>query len=247
MSSVWWGRPVAEMRWQAEFLRLLADPIYLRGGTPRGDGRPVVLVPGFAGGDWTLSHLAFWLRRTGYRPVTCTMLFNAGCAERALERVEQRIAALAEDEGRRVAVVGHSRGGHLARAAAARRPEHVSHVIAMGSGLSAQFDAAAPALAALALARRVEARNGRRGCMTDDCGCTFTTGYRAPFPEDVRLTSIYSKGDGMVRWASCVVPYADNVEITGSHVGLAWNRKAYVAIAAALQQPELAAALPQAG
>lgn len=247
MSSVWWGRPVAEMRWQAEFLRLLADPIYLRGGTPRGDGRPVVLVPGFAGGDWTLSHLAFWLRRTGYRPVTCTMLFNAGCAERALERVERRIAALAEAEGRRVAVVGHSRGGHLARAAAARRPEHVSHVIAMGSGLSAQFDAAAPALAALALARRVEARNGRRGCMTDDCGCTFTTGYRAPFPEDVRLTSIYSRGDGMVRWASCVVPYADNVEITGSHVGLAWNRKAYVAIAAALQQPERAAALPQVG
>ncbi|HEY6694663.1 MAG TPA: hypothetical protein VI006_17560, partial [Solirubrobacteraceae bacterium] len=77
-------------------------------------------------------------------------------------------------------------------------------------------------------------------CMTEDCGCTFTAGYRAPFPEDVRLTSIYSKGDGMVRWSSCVVPYADNVEITGSHVGLAWNRKAYTAIAAALHQPELA-------
>ena len=71
MPPVWWGRPLAEMRWQAEFLRLLADPIYLGGGRPRGDGRPVVLVPGFAGGDWTLSHLAFWLGRTGYRPVTC--------------------------------------------------------------------------------------------------------------------------------------------------------------------------------
>jgi hypothetical protein len=56
----------------------------------------------------------------------------------------------------------------------------------------------------------------------------------------VRLTSIYSKGDGMVRWSSCVVPYADNVEITGSHVGLAWNRKAYTAIAEALHQPEFA-------
>ena len=169
------------------------------------------------------------------------MLFNAGCAERALARVEQRITALAESEGRRVAVVGHSRGGHLARAAAARRPEHVSHVVAMGSGLSAQFDAAAAALAAVALARAVESRSGRRGCMTEDCGCTFTAGYRAPFPDDVLLTSIYSKGDGLVRWSSCVVPYAENVEITGSHVGLTWNRKAYAAIAAALQQPELAA------
>lgn len=245
MPPVWWGRPLAEMRWQAEFLRLLADPMYLRGGMPRGDGRPVVLVPGFAGGDWTLSHLAFWLRRTGYRPVTCTMLFNAGCAARALARVERRVAALAEEEGRRVALVGHSRGGHLARAAAARQPELISHVVAMGSGLSAQFDAAAPALAAVALARAVESRSGRRGCMTESCRCTFTAGYRAPFPEDVRLTSIYSKGDGMIRWASCVVPYADNIEITGSHVGLPWNRKAYVAIAAALREPELAA-LPRA-
>jgi pimeloyl-ACP methyl ester carboxylesterase len=168
------------------------------------------------------------------------MIFNAGCAARALERVEQRVAGLAEAEGRRVAVVGHSRGGHLARAAAARRPELVSHVVAMGSGLSSQFDAAAPALAAVALARAVESRAGRRACMTEDCGCAFTAGYTAPFPEDVRLTSIYSKGDGMVRWSSCVVPYADNVEIAGSHVGLAWNRKAYTAIAAALHQPELA-------
>jgi pimeloyl-ACP methyl ester carboxylesterase len=165
MPPVWWGRPLAEMRWQAEFLRLLADPMYLRGGTPRGDGRPVVLVPGFAGGDWTLSHLSFWLRRTGYRPVTCTMLFNAGCAERALARVERRIAATSKTAGRRAALVGHSRGGHLARAAAARRPDLVSHVVAMGSGLSAQFDAAAPALAAVALARAVEARSGRRGCI----------------------------------------------------------------------------------
>ena len=242
MPPVWWGRPLAEMRWQAEFLRLLGDPMYLRGGEPRGDGRPVVLVPGFAAGDWTLSHLWFWLHRTGYRPAVCHIHFNAGCPGRALERLEQRVTGLADSEGRRVAIVGHSRGGHLARAVAARRPELVSHVVAMGSGLKSQFEAAAPALAAVALARAVESRAGRPGCMTEDCGCAFTTAYTAPFPEDVRLTSIYSKGDGMVRWSSCVVPYADNVEITGSHVGLAWNRKAYTEIAAALHQPELARA-----
>ncbi|MGH2949497.1 MAG: hypothetical protein ACRDPC_25120, partial [Solirubrobacteraceae bacterium] len=105
-TEAWWGRPLAEMRWQAELLRLLADPIYLRGGRPRGDGRTVLLLPGFAGGDWTLSHLAFWLRRTGYRPATCNMLVNAGCADRALARVERRAAALVESSGRRVAILG---------------------------------------------------------------------------------------------------------------------------------------------
>ena len=242
MTPIWWGRPFAEMRWQAEFVRLLADPIFLRGGEPRGDGRTVVLVPGFAGGDWTLSHLSFWLRRTGYRAVTCHMIFNAGCAERALARVEQRVArrwSRPRGGGWRSSAI-RAAGTSRARLAA-RRPELVSHVVAMGAGLDSQFDAAAPALAAVAVARAVERRTGRRGCMTEECGCTFTAGYRAPFPDDVRLTSIYSKGDGMVRWPSCVVPYADNVEITGSHVGLAWNRKAYTAIAAALHEPELAA------
>ena len=35
----------------------------------------------------------------------------------------------------------------------------------------------------------------------------------------------------MVWWEACVVPYARNVEVTGSHVGLAFNRKVYRVIA----------------
>jgi triacylglycerol lipase len=118
----------------------------------------------------------------------------------------------------------------------------VSHVVALGSGLTRQLDVAAPALAAVALARVVQRhtadRELRRGCFTEACACAFTDAYTAPFPDAVRLTSIYSKGDGMVRWQSCLVPYADNAEVTGSHVGLAFNRKAYRAMAGALAAPE---------
>ena len=231
----WWGRPLAEMRWQAELTRLCVDPMFLRGAEPRGDGRPVVLVPGFGGGDWTLQHLAFWLRRSGYDAVRCNFLVNAGCPAKALARVERRIIECSERSERRVAVLGHSAGGYLARAAAARMPDRVSHVVALGAGLSSQFDVAAPALAAVALARAVQ---GSNGCLTEHCGCAFTAGYTSRFPADVSLTSIYSRGDGMVRWESCLADYADNVEVTGSHVGLAWNRKSYRAIAAALAQPE---------
>jgi hypothetical protein len=37
-----------------------------------------------------------------------------------------------------------------------------------------------------------------------------------------------------VWWEACRVPYARNIEVTGSHVGLAFNRKVYRAIAEAL-------------
>ncbi len=55
----------------------------------------------------------------------------------------------------------------------------------------------------------------------------------------MRLTSIYTKGDGVVRWERAIVEEADCVEVTGSHIGLMANRKAYRAIARALAREEL--------
>ena len=48
---------------------LLVDPVFLaRSGVPSGDGRPVVLLPGFLAGYRTLAVMAGWLRRRGYAP-----------------------------------------------------------------------------------------------------------------------------------------------------------------------------------
>lgn len=85
-----------------------------------------------------------------------------------------------------------------------------------------------------------------RGVPHYRCRCTFADGFCAPFPDDrVRLTSIYSKGDGVVRWQAQFVRYAECVEVTGSHVGLVFNRKSYRAIAQALAAPALAPGLPE--
>jgi hypothetical protein len=43
----------------------------------------------------------------------------------------------------------------------------------------------------------------------------------------------------VVDWQRSIVADADCVEVTGSHVGLIFNRKAYRAIADALAEPEL--------
>ena len=46
-----------------EFSALLRDPVFRGRGVPPGDGRPVLLVPGFLAGDWTMRVLDGWLRR----------------------------------------------------------------------------------------------------------------------------------------------------------------------------------------
>jgi triacylglycerol lipase len=239
----WWGRPLAETRWTLELSRLLVDPVFTGAGVPRGDGRAVVLMPGFGAGDQTLLVLSAWLRRIGYAPHLGRFVINADCSDRAVERLERKLEALHRRDGRRVAVIGHSRGGHYARALSARRPELVSHAISLGADLRGMLDCSAPTVAAVACARRVLAGLGRTrspDCLSERCSCPFVGDFKRPFPVgQVRLTTIYSKGDGVVRWQAQLVPYAECVEVTGSHVGLVFNRKSYRAIASALAQPEL--------
>jgi triacylglycerol lipase len=247
----WWGNHLGEFRWQLDAARLLSHPVLRGGGIPRGDRRSVLLLPGFLAGDYTLATLGIWLRRIGYRPRRAGFLTNTDCSERALHRVEARAGALVAADGRRVAVLGHSRGAHLAKALAVRRPELVSHVIGLGGGLNRQMAISAPTAAVAALVRAWHShttdRRERRGCLTEECRCSFTRDYSAPFPESVRLTSIYSKADGVVRWETCVAPYADNVEVQGTHVGLVLNPEAYVAIATALAAPARPHMVPRQG
>lgn len=239
----WWGDHLRETRWQLELYRLLVDPVFRGDGVPRGDGRPVILLPGFGGGDQTMLVLASWLRRMGYRPGMAGFVANLDCSDRAVERVERRLELLHDRHGRRAALIGHSRGGHYARALGHRRPELVSHAISIGAGLRQMLCTSYPTQVAAVAARRFVLRSGRARsplCLTESCDCRFGRDYAGPFPEHrVRLTSIYSKGDGVVHWQAALVPYGNCVEVTGSHVGLIFNRKTYRAIATALAEREL--------
>ena len=113
-------------------------------------------------------------------------------------------------------------------------PVHGAYALLDRLGLDTPFDISLPTKAAVAAARAAQAPRSEAGCFTERCGCAFARDYAGPFPEGIPLTSIYSRGDGVVWWEACIVPYARNVEVTGSHVGLAFNRKAYRAVAEAL-------------
>ena len=69
---------------------LLCDPVFYGAGVPNGDGSPVLLIPGFFAGDWSLSTLARWLSRIGYRPYLSGIDWNVGCPDEKSERLGWR-------------------------------------------------------------------------------------------------------------------------------------------------------------
>jgi triacylglycerol lipase len=236
----WWGRHLSEFRWQAELMTLAFDPVFYGMGVPHGNGQPVLLIPGFLAGDATLSVMGGWLFRLGYRPRRSGItLANVDCSDRAVDRLEKRLENVVRATGRKAAIVGHSRGGHFAKALAHRRPDLVNRVISMGAGLDEPFDISVPTKAMVsgvrAVLHRASEKAREKGCLTATCDCPFTRDYSAPFPtEKIALTSIYSWGDGVVWPPACIVDYATNVRVPGSHVGLAFNRHAYRVIARTL-------------
>ena len=92
----WWGRHLAEVRWQAELARLLVDPVFRGIGVPHGDGAPAILIPGFLAGDQSLGVMQGWLERIGYDAHASGILFNVDCSDRALERLDARLADIHE-------------------------------------------------------------------------------------------------------------------------------------------------------
>src|SRR5215207_193456 len=122
----WWGDHVGELRWQIELGRLLVDPVYRGRGIPWGDGAGVLLIPGFMAGDTSLKVMRGWLERIGYDAHASGIAFNVDCSDRTLDALERRVERLAEQSGRQVALLGHSRGGHFVKALARRRPELIA-------------------------------------------------------------------------------------------------------------------------
>src|SRR5215212_1947206 len=115
-----------EARFGLEAAALLRDPIFRGDGIADGRGRPVLLIPGFLAGDGSLSMMAGWLKRAGYRPSRAGIVANVSCAGTLLPRLERRLERLVGEQGQKAAIVGQSRGGTLAKVLAYRRPDLVT-------------------------------------------------------------------------------------------------------------------------
>jgi triacylglycerol lipase len=223
------GRPslALEQRAGMELAELLASPVYYGLGVPRGNGRSVLVVPGFMGSDGYLSVLSGWLRRVGYRPAQSGITLNAGSLTRLLRQVERRCEELAGRSGR-ITVIGHSLGGIFARVMAVQRPDLVEDVVALGSPLVGNpRDAAHPLVRALGEILILDDPQREAQALSH---------LAAPLSSEVKLTSIYSREDAIVDYRSCLDtdPRASCFEVRGTHVGLAWNASVYRLLGRAL-------------
>ncbi len=232
LSSSFWS----EALFGAEVLILHATPVYYGLGVPRGDGSGVVVIPGFLGTDLYLTELYAWLGRIGYRPYFSGIGINAECPNLLIQRrLNQTIDKALKDTGRKVHLIGHSLGGVIARSAAGQRPNDVASVITLAAPIRGTVANRAVLHAAEAVRLRILEEHGRGvlpDCYTGRCTCNFLGSLRRKVPKSLAETAIYTRQDGIVDWRYCMTmdPEKD-VEVPGTHIGMAFNPAAYSVVA----------------
>ncbi|MGI9323624.1 MAG: esterase/lipase family protein [Pseudomonadales bacterium] len=194
----------------------IAWPLLLQLAKP-GDGHPVMVLPGFMGGDSSTLMLRRFLTRLGYVTLPWLQGTNSGRPEQ-LEAATLRFFRAHSSMGSQISLVGQSLGGIYAREIARSFPHAVRCVITLGSPFGANGnDAANPAVA-----RLFEAVSGLS--VEDMRAQSPKIDPRTPL--GLPSTAIYSKSDGVVAWHSCLEQesaLSENVEVVGSHSGMAMN------------------------
>jgi len=203
----------------------------LLGSAPRGDGHPVLVLPGFTAGDESTVMLRRYLSRLGYDPLPWRLGRNTGSFE-LQEQLVHAFYQLSRKTERRISIIGQSLGGVFARELARQFPDQIRFAITLGSPFSSEGPEAANGV----VARLFQYMSG----MTRDEMRNQMLRYPAE-PPPVPCTAIYSKSDGVVHWSSCLEypgAQAENIEVVASHSGMAMNPVVYHIISDRLAQPE---------
>src|SRR6476646_5869307 len=112
-------------------LYLAARPLLPR--LPRGDGHPVLVLPGLLADAVSTRILRRVLRRLDYHVHGWRLGRNIGPTAECVSGLRDRMEDLSDRYGRPVSLIGWSLGGIFARDIARRAPEAVRQVITLGS------------------------------------------------------------------------------------------------------------------
>jgi len=192
---------------------------------PRGDGHPVLVIPGLGANDYTTAPMRRFLDSLGYSTHPWGQGFNFGPRAGVLQRCNDDVRALFKSHARQVSLIGWSLGGIYARQLAKDLDDHVRCVITLGT----PFTGHPRATNAWRFFELVSGHTTRHSDMLSH--------LREPPP--VPTSSIYSRTDGVVSWQCSInapSALAENIEVHASHIGMGVNPLALYAIADRLLQ-----------
>ncbi|KKN68929.1 hypothetical protein LCGC14_0445860 [marine sediment metagenome] len=221
-----------ELRVGLECVQLKLSPVYYGTGIPRGDGAPVVLIPGALASDCATLEMRLWLGRMGYRAYKSGVGRMIDCPDIMRDKLLETIDRAYQDTGHSVTLIGHSLGGLIARGAALKRPTKVASVIMLASPFR-RLDAHPLVMKLIGL---VHGRKLQRHLRRTENSCTrcFKSAM-AKSIHPVDTACIYTKTDSVVDWQDCVMDDESlNYEVIGTHIGLVVNRQVYRVIAGLL-------------
>lgn len=180
---------------------------------PKGDGRPVMLLPGLFTGDSSMILMRRYLTWLGYHAEGWGLGANLGARTigEDADRLFARIEALAADRGP-VTLIGVSLGGIVARLAAHRRPDIVREVITIAAPYAGDPRATN-------VWRLFEWLTGEK----IDSPAIQERLREIARPLPVPATAIWSASDGIVNGLICHAPGEPGcraVEVTASHMGV---------------------------
>ena len=171
---------------------------------PRGDGHPVLVLPGLVASDTSTRPLRSFLKSRGYAVSGWRQGRNLGLRHGVQNAMVDLVHELNDTHGRKVSLVGWSLGGLYARQLAKMMPERVRSVITLGS----PFASGPKATNAW---RVYEMASGRRA---DEEDARFGGALSGTPP--VPTTAIFSRTDGVCAWQGCMEKTVGDI---GEHRG----------------------------
>lgn len=198
---------------------------------PKGDGHPVLVLPGFLASDYSTRPMRRLLNDLGYDARGWNLGRNVKFNEEREFQMSELISDIFEQTGQKMSIVGWSLGGVFAREMAKLHAEKVRMVISLGSPISSDRKHSAPS-------RLFEAINGK--VTGPEADGRYADLEQAP---PVPTTSILTKMDGVVAWRGSLQhpskgEQTENILVPASHIGLGVNPLVMLAIADRLSQPK---------
>ena len=194
----------------------------LLGELPKGDGHPVLVIPGFGGTHFSTRPLRRALTELGYAACDWEQGRNIGMNARIKNGLAQRLNDLHHRHQKKVSLIGWSLGGVFVREMARAQPQFVRRVFTLGSPINGH-PAANNVMGLFRLINRGKPVN-----------LDWEGFQKRRNPPPVPCTAIYSKTDGIIAWQCAIeepAPNTENVEVSGSHFGFGFNPQVLQVIA----------------